>query len=718
MSFADELALGLKHHQAGDLRRAEQIYCQVLQRDARCADAWHLLGVVALQSGQHAAAADAIGQAIALAPGQGTYHNHMGIVQAHLGRPEEAAASFRQAISLQPSLADAHYNLGNVLRDGGQLEDAAACFRKAVTLKPRYPEAFYNLGNVLRSLGRHREAVEGFQQALAVKPDYAKAHLNLGDTWQDLGEMRQAEACFCRVLELQPDSAKAHNNLGTVLRSQERFEEAAGHLRRAIELEPRFEEAHANLGAALLDLRRYEEAVDSIRQALALNPQYAKAHNSLGAALRAQEKIEEAMASYRRAIELQPSLAEAHTNLGCALQDLGRYGEALACFQQTLRIDPQHADAHFAVASIHLLQGRLEQGWPEYEWRLKAKNRPAPRLPGPPWDGSPLEGRSILLHAEQGMGDTLQCVRYARLVHQRGGRVTVGCPERLVRLLATCPGIDHVAAEVSLAEGFDYHAPLMSLPGIFGTTLESIPADVPYLFAEESLVTLWRERLAEIRGFRVGINWQGNPKYLGDKYRSFPLAHFEPLARVPGVGLVSLQQGVGVEQIAESAQSNRHTPCAVRSPIGSAAMEADGTRSVPAALDGQHRRDEQSDATAGASLRSAPGTQRQKPACIEVFELGEDVDRSHGAFMDTAAVMKVLDLVITSDTATAHLAGALGVPVWVALPFSPDWRWLLDREDSPWYPTMRLFRQPRPRDWLPVFERMAVELERLVAASV
>jgi hypothetical protein len=353
---------------------------------------------------------------------------------------------------------------------------------------------------------------------------------------------------------------------------------------------------------------------------------------------------------FQQAIELDPRLSESHTNLGSSLQELGKLDEAIACFRRAIELKPEASEAHFGLASALLLQGRFAEGWPEYEWRLKGKDQPKRELRSPPWDGSDLNGRSIMLLSEQGMGDTLQFIRYAKFVKERGGLVTLGCPEPLVRILSSCPYLDRVASELS-QEGFDCHAQLMSLPRLLGTTLENLPAEVPYLFADPRLIDSWRGRLAVHAGLKIGINWQGNPKYAGDRQRSIPLARFEPLTRVHGVTLISLQMGLGTEQIGQVADR------------------------------------------------------------FQVVTLGDDVDRTSGAFMDTAAVMKCLDLVITSDTSTPHLAGALGVPVWMATPFSPDWRWLRDREDSPWYPSMRLFRQTIRGDWDGVFTRIAEELK-------
>jgi len=298
-----------------------------------------------------------------------------------------------------------------------------------------------------------------------------------------------------------------------------------------------------------------------------------------------------------------------------------------------------------ASASGHSYFAR---GWPEYEWRWHRRQAVQRNFYATRWDGSPLAGRTILLHAEQGLGDTLQFVRYASLVKRRGGTIIVECQPPLVKLLTGCPGIDQVVAYGDALPPFEFHAPLMSLPAIFGTTVETIPQEVPYLLADPELRQKWRGELEGMREFKVGIVWQGRPEPPWVGNRSIPLRKYAPLAQVPGVKLFSLQKGPGVEQLVASS--------------------------------------------------------------VEVTDFGPRLDEATGPFLDTAALMRNLDLVITSDTATAHLAGALGVPVWVAIPVAPDWRWMLNRTDSPWYPTMRLFRQTNLGDWDTVFAQMATEL--------
>ncbi len=354
----------------------------------------------------------------------------------------------------------------------------------------------------------------------------------------------------------------------------------------------------------------------------------------------------EAETNYRRAVQLRPDYIEALNNLGNVLRIQGRMAEALECYDQALDLQPDHADVHLSRAMAWLERGEFERGWPEYEWRLKCQRYAIPPFRRPPWDGSPLEGRTILLYADYGVGDALQFIRYAPLVQRRVGRVIVTCGRPLGRLLATCPGVERVVSEGDSLPDFEVYAPLMSLPGIFGTTLATIPAEVPYLAPDEGLVETWHRQMNTAVGLRIGIVWQGNPQNTRDHMRSFRLAQLEPIALRPGIRLFSLQKGHGSEQLGE---------------IGGR------------------------------------------------FEL---TDLSGGLvdFLDTAAAIVNLDLVIAPDTAVAHLAGALGVPVWVALPFAADWRWMSGRDDSPWYPTMKLFRQRRWGEWDEVFERIAREL--------
>lgn len=614
------LAQGRQCHQAGDLRKAEAIYRQAIGQDLSCLEGRQLLAMLCQSQGRLDEAAAEYQQTLKLAPGDASIHNSLGICQAMRQDREAAAASFRRAIEIKPDFAHAHSNLGNIYKELGRLPQAVECYQRAVLLKPDFAEAHNNLGNLLRELKNLDAAASCCREAVRLKPDFADAQNNLGAVLVDQGRREEAEPCFRRAIALKPFFAEAHNNLGNLLRDARRHDEAIFQLREAVRQRPEFAEAHAGLAMALLDRGSLEEALDRCR----------------------------------RAVELRPDRADSYVTLGFIHSELGQREAALAAYQQALELEPDNADAHKNRSLIGLLEGKLAEGFAEYEWRWKCPELPERPFPQPLWGGSPLAGRTILLHAEQGLGDTIQFIRYAPLVRDRGGKVVVVCQPPLVSLLASCQGIERIVAQGEPLPAFDVHAPLASLPRIFGTTLENVPANIPYLAADERLAERWRQELASHGEFKVGIAWQGSPKYRWDAKRSLPLASFEPLARVPGVRLYSLQKGAGSEQLG------------------------------------------------GLAGR------------FDVVDLGKRLDEATGPFLDTAAVIKQLDLVITSDTSIPHLAGALGVPVWLALSFVPDWRWLVDRDDSPWYPSLRLFRQPSRGDWQSVFRRMAEELERLV----
>jgi tetratricopeptide (TPR) repeat protein len=463
------------------------------------------------------------------------------------------------------------------------------------------------------------------------------------------GDFRAAEQLCRQLLQAEPANVQAWCVLGAACHRQGRLAEAVAGYREAVRLQPGYAAAHSNLGVALRDQGDVDGAIAAYEQALRLNPGAADAHNNLGNALAQKGQYEAAEMCFRQALRLKPEYAEGYSNLGNVLRDSGRHAEALACFEQALRLNPDHVESHFNRALEFLRTGNFTAGWAEFEWRWRLKEFHPLSFPQPRWDGSPLAGRTVLLYGEQGLGDTLQFVRFAPLVRQRGGRVILACAASLHPLLARTPGIDQLAPVNGPFPDFDVQTPLLSLGGVLQVTLAHLPAEVPYVFPDPDLVERWGGDLAGLPGFKVGIAWQGNPGQRVDRWRSFPLRVFSPLARMPGVRLVSLQKGLGTEQL----------------------------RQVP----------------------SWP-----------VTDLGSRLDEGTGAFLDTAAVMKHLDLVVTCDTAVAHLAGALGVPVWVPLPYAADWRYLLEREDSPWYPTMRLFRQTRLGDWAEVFERIAVEL--------
>jgi tetratricopeptide (TPR) repeat protein len=515
--------------------------------------------------------------------------------------------------------------------------------------------AALELGKILNSQGELAAAVEMTQRALAIDPRSADAEFSLGTLRQTQGQLQDAAACYRRALAIDARHAPAHCNLGSVLREQGQLAEAFAEYQVAVQCDPKLAEAQFNMGVMLQKQGDTTAAMRAYEAATSARGDHAQAYNNLGTLYKAEGDWQRASDCYAKALEILPNSAEALNNVGNLLKVQGRLLEAKVCYEQTLRISPDYAEVRCNLGLMHLAEGDFARGWPEYEWRSKCKEFAQRSFEQPQWNGEAMPNGTLLVHAEQGLGDTLQFVRYLPLVAERVGRVLCEVRPALVPLLkqSGCEEYAQLLPKGETLPSFDAHAPLLSLPGIMGTTLENVPATGKYLAANAGRVARWREMLGGGKTFRVGIAWQGSATYWGDRERSIPLAKFASLA-IDGVELVSLQKGFGAEQIAAVAER------------------------------------------------------------FAVRDLGPDFDREGGAFLDAAAVIENLDLVITSDTAIAHLAGALGKETWLALSLVPDWRWMFEREDSPWYPSLRLYRQLRLGEWDEVFERMAEALRQVV----
>ena len=538
----------------------------------------------------------------------------------------------------------------------GRLAEAEALYRRVLDAQPGAAEVLSKLAAALAGQGKLDDAREALGRALDIDPDLVEAHNNLGTVQQIQGDLENAARSYGRALAIDQGHASSHVNLGHVLKRQGKLEDAIVSYRRALVIDPGFAEAHNGLGVSLLVQGKPVEAAVSFENALKINPQHAEAHNNLGNVLRNQGRLDEAVASIERSLALSPNLVEAHINLGNARKSQRRVDDAAEAYTRALAIDPANPEAHWNFAQVLLLMGRLLDGWAEYAWRTKCEEFSAVNwnFSQPLWDGSDLGGGTVLLYAEQGFGDTIQFLRYLPMVADKGGGVILQCPPPLTRLFEAAPAAGGIKLVTEIGDTpFDLQAPLHALPGIFTTTLSTIPADVPYLLPPGPPPPA----LETSDGFKVGLVWAGNPKHKNDANRSLGFDKFKPLLDMEGVDFYSLQVGGRGGDI----------------------------------------RDNQ-------ALGGLEG---------KITDLGKDF----GDFADTAAVVGQLDLVITVDTSMAHLAGALGVPVWTLLPWVPDWRWLLDRDDSPWYPTMRLFRQPAAGGWDAVFGEVDQALGDLIKGN-
>jgi len=522
------------------------------------------------------------------------------------------------------------------LHHRGRIRAAAEHYAEALRRNPGHREALHMLGVAQYQLGHYEAALGLIRDALRIRPD-PLALSNLGMVQNGLERFDEALQSCDRAIALKPDYAEAFNNRAIALLKLRRFAEALRSCDRAIALKPDCAEALSNRGFVLTQLRRFPEALESCDRAIALRPEYPEALNNRAIALVGSRRHAEALLSYDRAIALRPEYAEAYTNRAVALDELRRFDEAARDHDRAVALAPESAEAHVGRAHSRLVSGDFETGWKENEWRWRKEDTKAfvRHFTQPLWTGAEdLRDKTILLHAEQGLGDTIQFCRYARLVADRGARVILEVPGSLLALMQSLAGPHALIERGQALPEFDLHCPLLSLPLAFGTRLSTIPGETPYLYADPAKVTEWRERLGPRTARRVGLAWSGSTTHTKDRSRSMPLAALLE-ALPPGLQTHCLQKEIRLED--------------------------------------------------QACLAS---TARIFDHCALLCD-----------FADTAALVAQMDLVISVDTSVAHLAAAMGKPTWVLLPCVPDWRWLTRREDSPWYPTVRLFRQPAFDDW-------------------
>ncbi len=615
-----DIAMAL--HRQGSLPEAERGYREVLQQQPNHFGALYLLGVVALQTRHTERAVELFRNAIKVNANVAFAHGSLGKALMDLKRPAEALACFERAIALKPDTGMAHLNRGMALDELMRPEEALASCDRAIQLQPDLPAAHCNRGNILQALDRHEEALASYDRAIQIHSNYPLAHYNRGNALLALDYCAEAVAAYDRAVALRPDLAPAFSNRGNALLRLKRYDEAMASYARALELQPNSADTYSNRGALLQELRRYDEA----------------------------------LASYERAVALSPNYSAAHSNRGLVLHQLDRFDEALAAFKAGYAASPSNAEAHFGEAQTRLLLGDFARGLPEYEWRSRGEQMQHEQrnFTQPLWrEGDDIAGKTILIYAEQGFGDTIQFCRYVPLVAQRGARVILEVQEPLRELMTGLAGPAQVLAKDSALPDFDMQCPLLSLPLVFRTELATIPAAVPYLRAPAQAVTEWEARLGPKRRPRIGLVWSGRTDTVERSYRSIPLSGLLALLDADAT-FVSLQKFMGRADAALLKERN------------------------------------------------------------DLLDFADELKD----FSDTATLISTLDLVISIDTGVAHLAGALAKPVWVLLTHSADWRWLRERDDSPWYPTARLFRQDGTRAWDGAIARVHAALPEFLQGGV
>lgn len=674
-------------HQQGRLSQAAELYVQILEVKPDHRDALRLLGWLRYQQGEFADALRLLAGALRSDARSADTLSNYGAVLDGLGRRDEALESYDRALSIQPGHLDSLLNKANTLTAIGRHDDALAAYESVIALAPGHVDAMQGRGNIYQLLGRYRQALESYDRALELKsvnvsvlsnranallmldrPDEALAscaralvenprHLgaliNRAKALLAVGRAEEALRTSNRALEIVGDHVIVLNLRGKVLQTLSRYEEAISDYDRALAIEPNDADSLSNRGHALNELGRHHEALVSLDQAVSIKPDHADARNNRGVVLQNLGRPADALADYEQALALAPDHPEASINKGNALLSLGCYREALANDEDIIARRPDYAQAHFHAAHVQLSLGNYQDGWKEYEWRWGSRQLRAQRreFAQPLWLGQEaLHGKTILLHAEQGLGDTIQFMRYVPLIAYRGAKVILEVQPPLLTLAKHLKGVSQIMVRGEPLPDFDVHCPLLSLPLAFDTELDTIPQG-PYLHAPEAHVEKWRGRLTNLGRPAVGLVWSGSAAHANDRHRSIALKRLLGLLAHKNIAFVSLQREL---------------------------------------------RDEDSDI-----LTTYP----------QVLRLGEEVTD----FADTAAIISLLDLVVSVDTSVAHLAGAMGARAWLLLPFVPDFRWMLEREDTPWYSTARLFRQPALGDWTSVVRRVSAELAGLAA---
>lgn len=650
-------------HDLGRDQEALECCDRALTLDSSSAAGYRTRGTALLALNRAQDALASLGEAIRLAPQDAGAYADLGVALQSAGRTRDALTCLEQAVKLDPNLTSAHANVAVLRARLGEYAVALQSWDRAVALQPHQAAFHNNRGNALKQLGRLQDALQSYTLALGIEPGNPDTLHNRAAVSTLLGDYSAALRDFDDVLTRRPENGADLVGRGTALIGLGRYDEALVPLERAIELMPREPQAHAQRGIALQRLNRTADALASFDRALTLQPDLPQVLNNRGIALYELDQPEQALGSFSRALVVGGAPADTYTNLGIVLTTLGRHEQAVTSFSRTLASKPGDSKASLLLGFVQLALGRFREGWPLYEARLKdpTLGTPPPDYGVPRWDGKgALQGRTLLVQAEQGFGDAIHFCRYLPPLAAQGINVVFVVPPPLKALLRTLAAPVRVRGWDEPIPPVDFHCPLLSLPLTLGTDESNIPAAVPYLAADAERVARWSERLQGLPGLRVGVAWQGNlaaEQFILARGRSMPLQALAPLAQLSGVSLVSLQKGPGAEDLRTIAFRD------------------------------------------------------------QVTDLSTELDTGSDAFVDTAAIIRNLDLVISTDTAVAHLAGALAQTTWIALPAVPEWRWLLGRTDCPWYPTARLFRQLRRGDWSSVIAALADALRERVKSG-
>lgn len=647
MKITDQIELAKNLHRQGLLKEASEIYEAILKEHPEHADSMHLMGLIAAQNRNPRLAIDWISKALHIEPANPKFHNNLATAYLDLEDYVSAVNAYDQAIQYKEDYVDAYFNKGIALLNLKKHELAIQAFRQAISIESNFAEALILLGNSLKEVGRVGEAIHSYAKAELLTPDNAGLLYNLGNAYQTQKEFNLAIKQYDKCISIAPNFMGAYVNRGVVLKELGYFEEALACQEQAIAMDSNCAEAYLNSGNVLKELGRFEEAIVKYNHAITNKIDYIEAYSNRGVSLEILNRSNEAIANFEKAISIKNDYVEAYFNKGNSLEKSNRFDEAISCYEKAISIKEDYADAYWNKSLVLLLKGQLLEGWSFYEWRWRIdKGGPEKRHFSKPMlqQAEDIRGKTILLHAEQGLGDSLQFIRYVPMVVGLGAKVVLEVQESLFGFFQGMPGILLLVKRGDPLPAFDLHCPLLSLPLVFKTDLNSIPSPSYFPAVKETKLKAWRDRLGMKSKPRIGLVWSGSILHKNDQKRSLSLSMLQSYLPQE-IDFFCLQKEV---------------------------LDTDA----------------------------------------EILKLGNIncFNEQIVDFTDTAALCDLMDLVISVDTSVAHLAGSQGKSTWLLLPFIPDWRWMLEREDSPWYPSVKIYRQSSSGDWDSVLQKVRNDL--------
>jgi tetratricopeptide (TPR) repeat protein len=669
MNINKKLQTALHHHQTGNLQLAGHLYSEILRSQPDYIPVLHLLGVLFYQLGDYDAAIVHIKKALSLNPNNPEAYNHLGSALKAKGKIDEAIVCHQQAVKLNPYFAEAYYNLGNACIDKSQKDEAIGHYRKAIELHPNFFQAYFNLGKTFQDRGKPDEAIFYYQKASELNPDSADTYDALGILFQGKGQLEEAIEYYHKAIGLNPNFAGCYGNLGKAFQENGSLDKALISYNKALELNA--DQAvlgilYNNIGVVYQEKGQFDEAISCYQKALQIDPTLAGIYKNLGTVFHDIGLFDEATTYYQKALAINPDDAEIYCNLGSVSEDNGQLDKALTLYQKALQINPSFADAHWNISIAQLKSGNFKEGWKKYEWRFLRKGDRPSAFPHPRWDGSSLKGKVLLVCAEQGVGDEIMFASCLPEVIAEADSCIVECDRRLIPLFARSfpkaqfiERINNDTPHPAQLPAADMKIAIGSLPLFLRPDPSHFSQPQSYLVPNNQKLEIWRKRFAVLgTGLKIGISWRGGSKPAVKLARTIDLDQWTPLFSVPGVHFINLQYG----------------DCSVE-------------------------------------LREA-----EEKIGVTIHHWGDsDPLKDLDGF---AAQVSALDLVISVDNSTVHIAGALGIPVWALLPFACDWRWMREYEDTPWYKTVELFRQNSQGDWNSVFERLTSNLKQYISTSV